>query len=88
MDWRRIHAEGCEWEVRVIAGVESVAGEDILEFRALDAARPPRRLAVEPGAVEQMDEAGLHAAHRKARPIGADHYGRAGKQMPDTGTRD
>ena len=89
MSWRRLSADGCEWEVRAIASEgEAVASgaaerEDILEFSAIGAIRPPRRLAVTAGALERMSDAELLAAHRKARPIGGDHYGRPGKRMPD-----
>ena len=86
MQWKTIEAEGCEWEVRVIAGeADAATGEDILEFVPLDAARPPRRLAVAAGALEGMDENALRRAHRQALPIGGDHYGRSGKRMTDTG---
>ncbi|MBI4409991.1 MAG: hypothetical protein HY561_09810 [Gemmatimonadetes bacterium] len=80
--WRRICADGCEWEVRVLPR-ESPAGLEILEFRALDGLRPPRRLAVPLGLLERMDELALAVAYRQARPIGGDYYGRPGKRMPD-----
>ncbi len=87
MQWKRIQAEGCEWEVRAVAAdAEAVPDEDILEFVPLDTTRPTRRLAVPAGALASMDDAALLAAHRQALPIGADYYGRAGKRMRDTGS--
>jgi hypothetical protein len=87
--WRRIEADGCEWEVRAIAragGERGRPGEvgEILEFRPLDRLRPPRQVAVAEGSLAAMDEAQLHAAYRRSRPVGGDHYGRPGKRMPDT----
>lgn len=87
-EWRRLEADGAEWEARLVASEEAAgtageAGDEILEFRCLDGTRPPRRLAVTEGALALMDDAGLRAAYRKARPIGADYYGRPGKAMPD-----
>lgn len=85
--WRKLEADGCEWEVRSVSRTEeedpSVHGE-ILEFRPLDHLRPPRQLAVGPGALAGMDEAALRAAFRKARPVGGDYYGRPGKRMSDS----
>jgi len=86
--WRRIRADGCEWEVRVVADesngrAEPGARREILEFRALDGLRPPRRLALPAGAAARMDDAALRAAYRRARPIGAELYGRPGKRMAD-----
>ncbi|MFO7260732.1 MAG: hypothetical protein DIU52_006235 [bacterium] len=89
--WRRIEAEGCAWEARVIAGGGAGAGDtagngnDVLEFRALDGLRPPRRVVIPADGLAQMDERALHAAFRQARPIGGDHYGRPGKRMSDAG---
>jgi hypothetical protein len=86
MQWKTIEAEGCEWEVRVIAGEADAAdGEDILEFVPLGAPRPVRRLAVPADALAGMDENALRSAHRQALPIGGDHYGRAGTPMKDPG---
>jgi len=87
--WRRMTADGCEWDVRVLADEvdHGPAGRsepiEILEFRPLDGLRPPRRLATAPGALERMDDAALAAAFRQALPIGVDHYGRPGKRMQD-----
>ena len=88
MSWRRLEADGCDWEVRVIASEgeapEGGEAEEILEFSAIGAIRPPRRLLVMAGALEAMTDAELRAAHRQARPIGGDHYGRPGKRMIDS----
>lgn len=87
--WRRMTADGCEWDVRVLADevdhgpVGRTEPREILEFRPLDGLRPPRRFATPPGALEHMDDAALDAVFRQALPIGADHYGRPGKRMPD-----
>ncbi|HEX6609391.1 MAG TPA: hypothetical protein VF051_01320 [Hyphomicrobiaceae bacterium] len=77
--WRTLQADGCEWEV----GVVSSEAEEIIEFRPKEATRPPRRLAVAPGALEKMDDDALMSAYTRARPIGADYYGRPGKRMTD-----
>lgn len=88
--WRRIRADGCEWEVRVVAR-EAWAGEsrgedeDLLEFRSSDGLRPPRRIAVPAGALARMGERELRSAYRRALPIAGDHYGRPGKRMHDAG---
>ncbi|MGH7477487.1 MAG: hypothetical protein ACRELD_14570 [Longimicrobiales bacterium] len=86
--WRTLSAEGCDWEVRTVhgeidPGQATSAESEILEFRATNGLRPPRRLAVRRGALAQMDEAALQKACRQARPIGGDYYGRPGKHMPD-----
>lgn len=81
MAWRRIQAEGCEWEVRAIAS--EAAGGEVLEFQPLEKTRPIRRLAVAADTLATMDDAALHAAFVQARPIGAEHYGRPGKRMTD-----
>lgn len=87
--WRRFEAEGAEWEVRSIPNSADVgdqsgaASQEVLEFRANDANRPPRRLVVETGAGAAMDEEELRNALRQARPIGGDFYGRPGKKMGD-----
>lgn len=88
--WRRIRADGCEWEVRIgvdaePSNAEHPGGDDILEFRCLDGFRPPRRLIVPSGAVSAMSEAQLQSAYRRALPIAGDHYGRPGKPMQDAG---
>lgn len=90
MEWRRLDADGAQWEARVVASEEVArSGEErpdeILEFRCLDGTRPPRRLAVGSGTLAGLDEPGLLAAYRKARPIGGDYYGRPGKVMTDAG---
>jgi hypothetical protein len=82
--WPTIHAEGIDWEVRVIAGDgEQVDGAEILEFRPTEQTRPPRRLAIRAGAINTADETALRSAFVQARPIGGDHYGRPGKRMSD-----
>ena len=89
MSWRRLQADGCEWEVRVIAADpehetrDGDVAEEILEFSPVGAIRPPRRTRVPAGALEDMNDAALQAAYRRALPIGGDHYGRPGKRMPD-----
>lgn len=86
--WRRIEADGAEWEVRVDPGSERLDAADnegeVLEFICVDGSRKPRRLAVARGAVSEMDEDALRRAYRQARPIGGDHYGRPGKAAGDT----
>lgn len=91
MRWRRLNADDCDWEVRVFAaGVENgpkrSEKEEILEFRPVDAIRPPRRTLIAAGVLEGMSDADLLVVYRRARPIGADFYGRPGKHMPDTHT--
>jgi hypothetical protein len=76
-------AEGMEWEVRAVAREETSGGEDMLEFQPLEPRLPVRRLAVATGALDSMDDDALQAAFVQALPIGADHYGRPGKRMPD-----
>lgn len=89
--WRRLQADGVDWEVRTIARAERgpvgapEERSELLEFRPLDGLRPPRRVAIHEASLAAMDEAALRAAFRKARPIGGDHYGRPGKRMSDTG---
>ncbi|MGH7444014.1 MAG: hypothetical protein ACREKM_04015 [Longimicrobiales bacterium] len=83
MAWRRLKAEGMEWEVRAVAREASSGGEDVLEFQPLEPRLPIRRLAVPAGTLESMDDTALLAAFGRARPIGAEHYGRPGKTMPD-----
>lgn len=88
--WRRLHADGTDWEVRIVARVErGPAGSPdershLIEFRALDGLRPPRRIAVHAPSLAELDDAELRAAYRQARPIGGDYYGRPGKRMGDT----
>lgn len=85
--WRRLEADGAEWEVRVIAAEEAATGrtesDEILEFRCVTDVRAPRRLAVDAGALAGMDERRLKAAYLQSRPIGGDFYGRPGKTMTD-----
>ena len=79
MLWRTLQADGCDWEV----GVVSSEDEEIVEFRPKEATRPPRRIAIEKGSFADMDDAALMSAYTRARPIGADYYGRPGKRMSD-----
>jgi hypothetical protein len=79
MLWRTLHADDCDWDVGVVAG----EGEEIIEFRPREPTRPPRRLAVAPGALADMDDEALRSAYTRARPIGGDYYGRPGKRMSD-----
>lgn len=83
-NWRRIEADGVEWEVRVVSEPER-QGEDreILEFRALGEAQQPRRVAAPRDSLQNMSDEELASLHRTARPIGGDHYGRPGKTMDD-----
>lgn len=86
--WRRIRADGTDWEVRAISrgheGVTDRGGRgDILEFRPADGLRSVRRLAVPAGALMRMDDERLRIAFRESRPIGGDYYGRPGKPMND-----
>jgi hypothetical protein len=86
MSWRRLSADGVEWEVRAIAadtGTASSPDEQVLEFRAIGAIRPPRRVVVT-GSLEDFSDDELFAVYRRALPIGGDHYGRPGKRMADT----
>jgi hypothetical protein len=79
MLWRTLHADDCDWEVSVVTS----EGEEVIEFRPKEPTRPPRRLAVQPGALDKMDDDALRAAYTRARPIGGDYYGRPGKRMSD-----
>jgi hypothetical protein len=82
--WRRIKADGTEWEVRIIS--ESGTGNeerDIIEFRPVDGVAQPRRTAVERNQLDDLSDDDLAAVYRRAAPIGGDHYGRPGKPMPD-----
>lgn len=87
--WRRIHEDGTEWEVRIVPGSEGTGAsdenEEVVEFICVEGTRKPRRLAVARGAVREMDEAALRRTYRQARPIGGDHYGRPGKPASDAG---
>lgn len=89
--WRRIHADGREWEVRATAedvvrdGGEHPDGTEILEFRCVAGDRRPRRVVIPAGALARMTDADLRAAYRKSLPIAGDHYGRPGNQMKDLG---
>jgi len=88
MTWKRLRADDCDWEVRLLAGAAEgvdARAEEILEFHPVGAAvRGPRRTVIAAGTYDTMTEADLLAAYRRALPIGGDHYGRPGKQMPDT----
>ena len=79
MAWRTVTADGCEWEVGVVA----IEDEEVLEFRPKEPTRPPRRVVIVKGSFSNMDEAALMSAYTRARPIGADYYGRPGKRMSD-----
>ena len=86
MNWKTLEADGCIWEVR--SGVNppdtgAAPNQEVLEFRTTSANMPPRRVVVEAGSLQGMDEAALRAAYMRARPIGGDHYGRPGKRMSD-----
>lgn len=85
--WRRIHEDGADWEVRVVPGSERLDEADqegeVVEFVCVDGSRKSRRLAVDRGAVTELDEEGLRSAYRRSRPIGGDHYGRPGKTAVD-----
>ena len=82
--WRRIKADGTEWEVRIISEPGTATAErDIIEFRPVDGVGQPRRTAVERNQLDDLSEDDLAAVYRRAAPIAADHYGRPGKQMPD-----
>lgn len=88
MTWKTIDADGCSWEVRSVINSPDTgadADEELLEFSTQDANRPPRRVVVPAGALQDMDDTALRAAYLRARPIGGDHYGRPGKKMGDTG---
>ena len=78
--WPKIEADGCTWEVRVVAGTDAYENNEIIEFTPSDGTKPVRRLAVPRGESGEID---LHNAYRQARPIGGDYYGRPGKKMPD-----
>ena len=82
--WRRIEADGKEWEVRIISepGAHS-AEREIIEFRAVSGSSQPRRTAVERDTLAQMSDEELAAVYRRAAPIAGDHYGRPGKPMND-----
>lgn len=82
--WRRIEADGTQWEVRIISESGS-QGQDreIIEFRALDGSSRPRRTAVERDTLSQLTDEDLAAVYRRAAPIAGDHYGRPGKPMND-----
>lgn len=87
MKWKTLEADGCTWEVRSTVnspGTGAPAGEDVLEFTTTSANMPPRRVVVEAGSLQRMDETALRSAYLRARPIGGDHYGRPGKRMSDS----
>lgn len=85
MKWKTLDADGCTWDVRSVNPPDtgSAADEDVLEFATANANMPSRRIVVEAGALQHMDEAALRSAYLRARPIGGDHYGRPGKRMAD-----
>lgn len=83
MMWRTIDADGCTWEVRAVTEPEGKTNGEFLEFRPREVTRPPRRIAIQPGDFDAMDEGALRTAFQQARPIGGDHYGRPGKTMGD-----
>jgi hypothetical protein len=87
--WRRIHADGAEWEARVIEGPRPTSlppdGDlDLLEFVCLDGTRKSRQVAIAAASYGDMDDAALQRSFLQARPIGGDHYGRPGKRMNDS----
>ena len=87
--WKTIEADGCTWEVYALVNPPDTGGapgEEVLEFRTQEANRPPRRVVVVAGSLDEMDDVALRAAYMRARPIGGDHYGRPGKRMPDANT--
>ena len=83
--WRRIQADGTEWEVRIISESASSEGDDreIIEFRPLDGVAQPRRTAVPRNSLPDLSDDDLAAVYRRAAPIAGDHYGRPGKPMND-----
>jgi hypothetical protein len=83
--WKSIEADGCVWQVRAVSNPDAGLGSDqeVLEFQSQEGTLPPRRLVIDRGALEEMDDAQLHSAYLKALPIGGDHYGRPGKRMTD-----
>jgi hypothetical protein len=85
--WRSIEADGCTWQVRMLSNPDAGtgAGSQVLEFQAEDGNRPPRRLVLDEGSLDRLDDGQLRTAYMKARPIGGDHYGRPGKRMSDAG---
>lgn len=89
--WRRIQADGREWEVRATAEESARAGDDlpggaeVLEFRCVAGDRRPRRVVMPSGALDRMSDDDLQAAYRRALPIAGDHYGRPGNHMKDLG---
>jgi hypothetical protein len=84
--WKSLEADGCTWQVRSVVNPDVTTGrQEVLEFQPQDGNRPPRRIVVDEGALNSMDDASLRAAYLQARPIGGDHYGRPGKRMSDAG---
>ncbi|HUF11845.1 MAG TPA: hypothetical protein VMN78_01950 [Longimicrobiales bacterium] len=82
--WRRIKADGTEWEVRIISEPGGEGAErEIIEFRALDGSSQPRRTAVPRDTLSDLSDDDLAAVYRRAAPIAGDHYGRPGKPMND-----
>jgi hypothetical protein len=84
MKWLTLEADDCTWDVRVVSAQGEDPDTEVLEFDPRQPIRPPRRLVIARGSLPKMSEADLKAAYLKARPIGADFYGRPGKKMPDT----
>lgn len=81
--WKTIEADGCTWQIRTVSAPETDG--EMLEFQADEGNRPIRRLRVDAGSLEHMDDDQLRTAYLQARPIGGDHYGRPGKRMGDAG---
>ena len=83
--WRRIQADGAEWEVRIISDPEDAqdGGREIIEFRPVDGSAQPRRTAVERDTLPSLSDEDLAAVYRRAAPIAGDYYGRPGKPMHD-----
>ena len=86
--WRRLEADGAEWEVRVVPGSDGREAsqdpdQEVIEFVCVDGSRRARQVAVAADTVGGMDDGTLRSAFRRARPIGGDHYGRPGKPAID-----
>ena len=86
MKWKTIDADGCTWDIRLVANLTdtgAAVAEEVLEFATSEPNRPTRRILVPAGSLAGMDEDALRSAYRRALPIGGDHYGRPGKRMGD-----
>lgn len=86
MIWKTIVADGCTWDVRLVANpaeTGTAVDEEVLEFATPEVNMPPRRIVVRAGSLQGMDDAALRSAYLRALPIGGDHYGRPGKRMGD-----